>query len=195
MAGKTRRILGIDPGSVRTGWAVVDSQGDRLIHVDSGFILAGQGDFPERLRKIFDGIQSVAATHAPTAMAIERVFVAHNPDSAIKLGQARGAAICGALQASLPVAEYSASEIKQAVVGSGRAGKEQVQHMVAMLLGIREALQADQADALAVAVCHAHTAASVLAGLGQDTTSPASGGRGGRGGRATRGSRRGRRRA
>ena len=165
MAGQSRRILGIDPGSVRTGWGVVDAQGDRLIHVDSGFIQAGQGDFPERLRTIFDGIKDVSAALSPTAMAIERVFLARNPDSAIKLGQARGAAICGALQASLPVAEYSASEIKQAVVGSGKAGKEQVQHMVAMLLGLREALQSDQADALAVAVCHAHTAASVLSGL------------------------------
>jgi len=154
--------LGIDPGSVKTGWAVVDAQGNHLRHVDSGHIEAGKGDFPDRLRLIFEGVRAVVDRCQPTAVAVERVFVARNADSAIKLGQARGAAICGALQAQLPVAEYSASEIKQAVVGSGRAAKEQVQHMVAMLLQIREKLQSDQADALAVAVCHAHTEASAL---------------------------------
>lgn len=167
MTAETRRILGIDPGSVTTGFAVIEARGNRLKHLDSGPIRAGQGDFPDRLRRIYEGIVTVVERHDPTDVAIEKVFVARNPDSAIKLGQARGAAICGALQAALPVHEYSPSEIKQAVVGGGRAAKEQVQHMVAMLLGIREALQADQADAMAVAVCHAHMAASKVAMAGQ----------------------------
>lgn len=162
MAAEPRRILGIDPGSVITGFAVIDARGDRLVHVDSGCIQVGRGEFPDRLRRIYEGIGAVVERLAPTEVAVERVFVARNADSAIKLGQARGAAICGALKGALPVHEYSASEIKQAVVGSGRAAKEQVQHMVAMLLGIRDALQSDQADALAVAVCHAHTSASPI---------------------------------
>ncbi len=158
-----RRILGIDPGSVSTGYGIVDAEGNRLAHVHSGRIDARGGAFADRLRRIFEGISAVVEEYEPSEVAVEKVFVARNPDAAVKLGQARGAAICGALQAALPVHEYSPSEIKQAVVGGGRAAKEQVQHMVAMLLTIREPLQSDQADALAVAICHAHTAASAVA--------------------------------
>ncbi len=172
MAAEPRRILGIDPGSVSTGYGVIDAAGNQLRHVESGRIDAGKGDFPDRLRRIFEGISDVVDRTQPAEVAVERVFVAHNADSAIKLGQARGAAICGALRAALPVAEYSPTEIKQAVVGSGRAAKEQVQHMTGMLLSLRETLQSDQADALAVAICHAHTSASVLA-MAQRTVVPA----------------------
>ncbi|MDQ2068514.1 crossover junction endodeoxyribonuclease RuvC [Natronospira bacteriovora] len=161
--GEPCRILGIDPGSVNTGYAVIEALGSRLRHLESGRIAAGNGAFTDRLRLIFDGISDVVDRLAPAEVAVERVFVAQNADSAIKLGQARGAAICGALRSALPVSEYSPTEIKQAVVGSGRAAKEQVQHMVGLLLSLRETLQADQADALAVAICHAHTRASPIA--------------------------------
>lgn len=157
------RILGIDPGSVTTGFAVIDADKGRLTHVASGCIAAGSGEFPARLRTIFDGISAVVEEHRPSEVAVEKVFVARNAQSALKLGQARGAAICGAVQAALPVAEYSPTEIKQAVVGRGAAGKEQVQHMVGVLLSLRGALQSDEADALAVAICHAHTRASAVA--------------------------------
>lgn len=151
-----RRILGIDPGSRITGYGLIDADGSRLSYVDCGVITAGEGPFPERLKLIFDGLTGLIGRHGPAEVAVEKVFVSRNAESALKLGQARGAAICAAVQAGLPVGEYAATRIKQAVVGRGAADKRQVQHMVCALLGLREKLKADAADALAVAVCHAH---------------------------------------
>lgn len=152
----TRRILGIDPGSRITGYGIIETGGGRLTYVDCGVIAVGDGPFPERLRRIFEGITELVDCFAPAEVAVEQVFVSRNAESALKLGQARGAAICAAVQADLPVGEYAAKRIKQAVVGRGGADKRQVQHMVCALLGLREAVKADAADALAVAVCHAH---------------------------------------
>ena len=151
------RILGIDPGSRVTGFAVVDAQGNRLQACGFGVIRPGDGELPERIGEIFAGVVGVIAELQPAALAIESVFLARNAQSALKLGQARGAAICAATQAGLPVFEYAPRAIKLAVVGSGRAEKAQVQHMMRQILQIAEPLTADAADALAVAVCHAHT--------------------------------------
>ncbi|MAT65701.1 MAG: crossover junction endodeoxyribonuclease RuvC [Gammaproteobacteria bacterium] len=155
------RILGIDPGSRQTGFGLIDAEGNRMRHVHSGFLRIQGEDFPARLRAIFLGIRELVQDYAPEAVAIEQVFVSRNADSALKLGQARGAAICGALQAEVPVAEYSPREVKQALVGRGGAAKEQVQHMVGLLLNLPAPLQADQADALAIAICHHHVSATL----------------------------------
>lgn len=157
---RARRILGIDPGSRITGYGIIESDGGRLTYVDCGVIAAGTGPFPERLRRIFVGVTDLVARYAPAEVAVEQVFVSRNAESALKLGQARGAAICAAVQSDLPVGEYAARRIKQAVVGRGGADKGQVQHMVCALLGLREAVKEDAADALAVAVCHAHESAT-----------------------------------
>jgi crossover junction endodeoxyribonuclease RuvC len=151
------RILGIDPGSRLTGFGIIDVNGDRSTPVHHGAIKAGTGEFPERLGVIFQELKSLIREYEPQQVAIETVFVAHNPSSAIKLGQARGAAICAAISEGVPVSEYSPRSIKQAIVGRGGADKTQVQHMVGVLLRISEPLQADAADALAVALCHQHT--------------------------------------
>jgi crossover junction endodeoxyribonuclease RuvC len=119
-------------------------------------MLLGEGDFPQRLKRLLDGLAQVIDTYKPDEVAIEKVFMAKNPDSALKLGQARGAAICAVVMRDLPVHEYAAKEIKLAVVGTGGADKVQVQHMVGMMLGLQGKLQADAADALAVAITHAH---------------------------------------
>lgn len=151
------RILGIDPGSVRTGWGIVDSDGRSSRHVAHGCIALGDAPLPERLGRIYRELVVVIAEHGPAEMGVEEVFVANNPKSALKLGQARGAAICAGVEANLVVAEYSARSVKQNIVGTGGAGKEQIQHMVNVLLALDgEALQADAADALAVALCHGH---------------------------------------
>lgn len=153
-----RRILGIDPGSRVTGYGLIDSDGLRSRHVASGCIQVFEQPWPQRLGHIFQGVLEVVNQHGPTEIAVEQVFFARDPGAALKLGQARGAAICAALSAGMPVYEYSPRSVKQAVVGSGGAEKTQVEHMVRILLNLREGLQADQADALAVAICHAHTA-------------------------------------
>lgn len=151
------RILGIDPGSVITGFGVIEARGDQATLVAVGCVRQAQGAaFPERLARIFREIGEVVATHQPQEMAVEDVFVSRNPASALKLGQARGAAICAGAAAGLGVWEYTPSRIKQAIAGRGGADKRQIQHMVGMLLGVREALQADAADALGVALCHLH---------------------------------------
>ena len=157
------RILGIDPGSQRTGIGVIDVSDDgRSKHVfHTAINVLGNETFHLRLKQIFDEIGVIIETHAPAEVAIERVFMARNPDSALKLGQARGAAICAVVNHGLGLSEYAAKEIKQAVVGGGGADKAQVQHMVGVLLGISGKLQADAADALAVALTHAHTRSSV----------------------------------
>jgi len=157
------RILGIDPGSRLTGYGVIDSDGRRSVHVASGAIRSIEGALAERLRRVFDGIGAVIAAHEPAEVAVERVFVSRNAESALKLGQARGAALVAAASHGLPVFEFTPAQIKQAIVGRGGAGKVQVQHMVRVLLGLRETPAADAADALAAAICHAHTRGGVAA--------------------------------
>jgi crossover junction endodeoxyribonuclease RuvC len=151
------RILGIDPGSRITGFGVIDSDGRRSVHVASGCIRTADTGLPARLQVIFSGVQDLMAEYRPTAVAVEQVFMARNADSALKLGQARSAAICATFDVGAEVFEYAARAIKQAIVGIGHADKAQVSHMVAVLLNHRETLQPDAADALAVALCHAHT--------------------------------------
>jgi crossover junction endodeoxyribonuclease RuvC len=152
----TRRILGIDPGSRITGIGIIDTDGRRNQHVFSTCLRLGDASFPERLGTIFSELTRIIREYQPLEMAIESVFVSNNPASALKLGQARGAAICAGVIAGLPVAEYSPKEVKQATVGKGGADKAQVQHMVKLLLSLQGRLQVDTADALAVALCHAH---------------------------------------
>lgn len=158
------RILGIDPGSLRTGVGIVDAEaGGQARHVFHTALAVGDAEnFPLRLKRIFDGLTAIVETHRPDEVAIERVFLARNPDSALKLGQARGAALCAVLTRALEVHEYTPMEIKRAVVGSGAADKTQVQHMVRVLLGLDATPQADAADALAVAITHAHVRSSVV---------------------------------
>jgi crossover junction endodeoxyribonuclease RuvC len=162
-----RRILGIDPGSRITGYGIIDSDGVRSIHVDSGCIRVDGEDFAARLGVIFRDIRDLVVRHAPDELAIEQVFVAKNAMSALKLGQARGAAICAAVQEGVPVTEYSPRRVKQSVVGTGAAQKAQVQHMVRLILGLQCNLSADQADALAVALSHAHASANRVVVMGR----------------------------
>lgn len=151
------RIIGIDPGSRLTGFGIIEIQGDTSRAVHYGAIKAGNGEFTERLGIIFNGIRDLIAEFQPDQAAVESVFVAHNAASAIKLGQARGAAVCAVIAGGVPVSEYSPRSVKQAIVGRGGADKVQVQHMVRVLLGLKESPQEDAADALAVALCHHHT--------------------------------------
>jgi crossover junction endodeoxyribonuclease RuvC len=150
------RILGLDPGSRRTGYGLIDCDGADSVHLTHGCIAGTGTTFSERLRCIFEGVQELLEQHRPDEVAIERVFVNRNIDSALKLGQARGAAIC-AVPKSLPVFEYAPRAIKLAVVGSGGAEKLQVAHMVRTLLQLQGRITADPSDALAVAICHAHS--------------------------------------
>jgi crossover junction endodeoxyribonuclease RuvC len=151
------RILGIDPGSRFTGFGIIEVAGGRTTSVHHGVIKAGTGEFPERLGIIFGGVSDLIDEFQPHEVAVETVFVSKNAASALKLGQARGAAVCAAVAKSLPVAEYSPRSVKQAIVGRGSADKVQVQHMVTVLLQLKEKLAEDAADALAVALCHQHT--------------------------------------
>jgi len=152
------RILGIDPGLRSTGFGVIEAQGARLAYVASGCVKSGAGDLAVRLKAILDGLNQVIAEHRPAEVAVEKVFVNVNPQSTLALGQARGTAICAAVLAGLPVAEYTALQVKKSVVGNGHAAKDQVQHMVRQLLALPGAPSADAADALACAICHAHGA-------------------------------------
>jgi crossover junction endodeoxyribonuclease RuvC len=151
------RILGIDPGSLFTGYGLVDHDGRNVKHVASGCIRIQGKAFPQRLQEIFFGVRALVEEFNPGELAIEQAFVHKNADSALKLGQARAAAICGTLEFKLAVFEYTPRSVKQAVVGKGAASKDQVQHMMRILLNLRGDLQPDSADALAVAVCHAHS--------------------------------------
>jgi len=151
----TVRVLGIDPGSQCTGFGVLDATGPRLAYVASGVIRTQQGEFSVRLCEIFRCVRTVVAQYRPQEIAIERVFVNRNPDSALKLGQARGAAICGTVDANAEIFEYATRQIKQAVVGTGSAEKGQVQLMMRSILKLDGPVAADAADALAAAVCHA----------------------------------------
>lgn len=150
-------ILGIDPGSCITGYGVIQSAESQLTYLDSGCIKLGTNSFSERLKKIFNDLQVILKQYKPTDVAIEKIFSHINPDAALKLGQARGAAIVTVALLELPISEYSARQVKQSVVGYGAATKQQVQHMVRLLLNLSDSPQADAADALAVAVCHAQS--------------------------------------
>jgi crossover junction endodeoxyribonuclease RuvC len=162
-------ILGIDPGSLRTGFGVINATGGRLEYVTSGVIRLPSGELPERLGIIFEDLCEVIETHKPEAVSVEQVFMSRNAGSALKLGHARGAAVVAAVHHGVPVAEYSARQIKQSVVGTGAADKAQVQHMVRVLLKLSGTPQEDAADALAAALCHAHTRQAMIkmAGSGQ----------------------------
>ncbi len=153
-------IIGIDPGSRLTGYGIINKEGSKLTFVDAGTIRTETPGMPERLKRIFEGLTSIIEYYQPTEAAIEQVFMASNPDSALKLGQARGAAMTAVVVKNLTVAEYSARQIKLSVVGYGAAEKEQVQMMVTRLLNLSVTPQADAADALATAICHAHAATS-----------------------------------
>ena len=155
------RILGIDPGSRFTGYGIIDVNGDRAAAVHHGVIKTGAGEFPERLGIIFRGVRDLVIEYQPTEVAVENVFVSKNASSALKLGQARGAAICAAICEERKISEYSPRSVKQAIVGRGGADKVQVQHMVCVLLRLPETPQEDAADALAVALCHQHTQQSM----------------------------------
>lgn len=151
------RILGIDPGLQITGFGVIEKTGEKLTYIASGTVKTGSGgELPGRLKVILDGLAEVIATYQPEQVAIEKVFVNVNPQSTLLLGQARGAAISAAVLRDLPVAEYTALQVKQSVVGNGHAAKEQVQEMVKRLLKLPAIPKPDSADALACAICHAH---------------------------------------
>ena len=164
----TTRILGLDPGLRITGFGLVDQLGSQLRYVASGCIKTRDGELPGRLKTLLDGVREVIATYQPDVVAVEKVFVNVNPQSTLLLGQARGAVICGAVSCDLAVAEYTALQVKQSVVGYGKAAKEQVQHMVQRLLLLDAIPSTDAADALACAICHAHGAQGLagLAGVG-----------------------------
>lgn len=151
------KILGIDPGLRTTGFGVIHKQGQKLTYVASGTIKTVEGSLPERLKTILSGVSEIVRTYQPDCAAIEKVFVNVNPQSTLLLGQARGAAICALVAADLMVAEYTALQVKQGVVGQGRASKEQVQDMVQRLLMLSGTPSTDAADALGVAICHAHS--------------------------------------
>ncbi|MEN9916532.1 MAG: crossover junction endodeoxyribonuclease RuvC [Pseudomonadota bacterium] len=160
-------ILGIDPGSCITGYGIIQLQDSQLNYLDSGCIKLTNKPFSERLERIFTGLQTVVAEYKPQEAAIEQVFMHINPNAALKLGQARGAALTAVATAKLTVSEYSARQVKQSVVGYGAANKQQVQHMVRLLLNLDRSPQADAADALAIAICHAQVRQSGERGLKQ----------------------------
>ncbi len=159
-------ILGIDPGSRITGFGVINVVGARNEYVASGCIRIKGDELPGRLRQVYEGVTQIIEQYCPQEMAIEQVFMAKNADSALKLGQARGVAIVAGANFDLPVHEYAARKVKQSVVGKGSADKVQVQHMVASILKLPGLPQADAADALAIALCHAHTRNSLVAMAG-----------------------------
>lgn len=152
------RILGIDPGTRITGYGLIEKQGNRLIHIDNGAICTRSGNpLADRLLIIYDELRRVIQQYGPQAVAVEQIFVAKNALSALKLGHARGVAMLAGVTTLLPVTEYTAIQVKNAVVGYGRAEKSQVQQMVRVLLKLPEIAQEDASDALAVAICHAHS--------------------------------------
>jgi crossover junction endodeoxyribonuclease RuvC len=155
-------ILGIDPGSVKTGFGIIHYDCGRSEYVTSGVIRLPRDELPARLRVIYDSVSELVELHCPQELAIEQVFMARSAGSALKLGQARGAAIVACVARDMLVAEYSARQIKQSVVGTGAADKAQVQHMVKVLLKLPADPQEDAADALAAALCHAHTSQSMV---------------------------------
>ena len=156
MADAPLRILGIDPGLRVTGYGVIEKSGSKLTYVTSGCIKSPDGELPDRLKNILRSVEEVIRLYTPAQVAVEKVFVNVNPQSTLLLGQARGAAICAAVSRDLLVSEYTALQVKQAVVGNGHAKKEQVQEMVKRLLQLPGYPSPDSADALACAICHAH---------------------------------------
>ena len=150
------RILGIDPGSRVTGYGIIESNGHQSQHIASGCIRLAGDNFPDRLGEIFQQVSEIIQQHQPDVMAIEDIFVSKNASSALKLGQARGAAICAGITNGLAVSEYTPRTVKQSVVGNGGADKSQVEQMVRVILKLETVLAADQADALAIALSHAH---------------------------------------
>ncbi|MDE0157924.1 MAG: crossover junction endodeoxyribonuclease RuvC [Gammaproteobacteria bacterium] len=156
------RILGIDPGSLHTGYGLIDMDGNRAVHVTHGQVTTQAGELSDRLRQIFRGIGAVINEFTPDECAVEKVFMYRNADSALKLGQSRGAAITVCAERDLPVFEYTANQVKQATVGKGHAEKAQVQYMVKVLLCLEGIPQADAADALAVALCHGHSRENIM---------------------------------
>lgn len=165
LSTQSTRILGIDPGLRITGFGIIEKIGTRLAYVGSGCVVTekSQSNLPDRLEIILQGLQEIILQYMPEQVAIEQVFVNINPQSTLLLGQARGAAICAAVLHKLAVYEYTALQIKQAVVGNGHAHKEQVQEMVMRLLRLGERPRPDAADALACAICHAHGGTGLLA--------------------------------
>lgn len=154
---KTRRLLGLDPGLQRTGWGVVEATGNRLTHIANGAIETDpKKDLAERLVQLHDGLQTILGEHMPHSVAVEETFVNKNPTSTLKLGQARGVVMLAGALAGLTVAEYTPNHVKKSVVGVGHADKKQVDAMVRVLLPGVKINGADAADALAVAICHAH---------------------------------------
>ncbi len=151
------RILGIDPGSRVTGFGVIDTEGNRTTYVASGCVRVRGDTLPERLGLIFEEVSDLVSSHRPDEIAIEQVFVNRNAASALKLGQARGAALVAGVRSSRPIFEYTPAQVKQAITGKGSAAKAQIQHMVRLLLSLPSAPPEDAADALAVALCHGHT--------------------------------------
>jgi len=169
------RILGIDPGLRTTGFGVVDAEGHVLRYVASGTIRSDSalpGRLPERLKVIFDGVRELSARYRPHCASIEIVFVNVNPQSTLLLGQARGAAVTALVSSELDVSEYTALQMKKAIVGHGRAGKEQIQQMVQRLLALPGLPGKDAADALGLAICHAHAASSFAAIARSATLAP-----------------------
>ena len=160
------RILGIDPGLRVTGFGILDKSGQKLNYIASGCIKTSQGELAQRLKVILDGVSEVIAQYQPQQIAVEKVFVNTNPQSTLLLGEARGAAICAVVGKDLPLSEYTALQVKQAVAGNGHAKKEQVQEMVRRLLRLPGNPSPDAADALACAICHAHAGFGKLAVAG-----------------------------
>lgn len=155
-------ILGVDPGSRKTGYGVIEAVGDKLRYIDCGVIKLPEASLPERLKIIAEELGNVIHQHCPQMAAVEEVFLSNNASSALKLGQARGAAVVAAVQNDVPVSEYTARQIKQSVVGSGAADKDQVQYMVRLLLKLTFNPKEDAADALAAAICHAHSQQTLI---------------------------------
>ena len=164
-------ILGIDPGSRITGYGIIDAQGSKAEYVTSGCIRIADASLPDKLRQVFEGISQLVEQFQPQEVAIEQVFMARNADSALKLGQARGAAIVAAASKGLEVHEYAARLVKQAVTGTGAADKGQVQSMVARILALPGLPQVDAADGLAIALCHAYTRQGLIATAGSRRSS------------------------
>ena len=156
------RILGIDHGSQITGYGIIDSEGNHSKHIDNGIIRVEGNDVAEKLRLIYKRISKLISDFEPDEVSIEKVFMHKNADSALKLGQARGAAITAAAMHDIEVFEYTANQVKQSTVGKGHATKQQVQHMVKILLNLPEVPFTDASDALAIALCHAHSREGVL---------------------------------
>lgn len=162
----SRVILGIDPGSRFTGYGVVEVHGSKLKYIASGCIRVQGDSVNERLGDLYHSVDELIGGYTPDELAIEQVFMAKNPQSALKLGQARGVVIALAVANQIPVYEYAARLVKQTIVGTGRASKEQVQHMVQILLSLSGKPQADAADALAIGLCHVNTHTAHQVGLG-----------------------------